>query len=383
MSIGKGTNYNAPLAARNLKIIPKWGIGYLVNTSRTILYYPTIALPDEAWLKQILLYWDQVATIVPARFHAEESYSRGNTLFKNSTMKYLLDENVYRTIWADRAFFRNHLEHHKMVEEFYEVVDSQEYKNFVGPQEDWQVDAKIFTDKILADTVDFLVERKLAKTKESFEYYVERKTALLYMSFLAKYLADIEAPLTIPATNIEFYRNFIYFQQNIGKKFACLSLILKDILPIPRQDVTLQKIMTFKKQRKLELQQFQEVIWKFEKDLGVSNSEDEVLENCIRFHNRIELEMQKLSDLFKDSKISVILGSLKSLIDLKSPTLWLTGAALGGNNIVKLATPFTWVGVGVAGAIQVSSFLVDERNKKRAIVRDSAFSYLYHVNEEL
>ncbi|MEO6889445.1 MAG: hypothetical protein ABI456_09165 [Ktedonobacteraceae bacterium] len=30
------------------------------------LYYPTIDIIDEAWLKTAMLYWNQILTIVPA-----------------------------------------------------------------------------------------------------------------------------------------------------------------------------------------------------------------------------------------------------------------------------------------------------------------------------
>ena len=35
--------------------------------AKQILYYPTIEIPDVAWLKNALLYWDEVSTIVPSR----------------------------------------------------------------------------------------------------------------------------------------------------------------------------------------------------------------------------------------------------------------------------------------------------------------------------
>jgi hypothetical protein len=35
---------------------------------RAILYYPTITLPPGGWLRQAILYWDQVGSIVPMRY---------------------------------------------------------------------------------------------------------------------------------------------------------------------------------------------------------------------------------------------------------------------------------------------------------------------------
>ncbi len=33
--------------------------------TRTILYYPHINIRNQSWLKQAVLYWDNVGTIVP------------------------------------------------------------------------------------------------------------------------------------------------------------------------------------------------------------------------------------------------------------------------------------------------------------------------------
>lgn len=351
-------------------------------TIKTIIYYPTIKLPQNTWLKQTLLYWDQVATIVPLRFHTEKSCNRENLLFKDPTIKYLVDENAYRAIWADRAFMYNHDEHRKMVEEFFNIINSPEYISFIGPNDKWKIDSEIFADKILNDTLEHLKEKKLAK-ENNYRYFLERKTALLYMSLLAKYLADIESTLTTPATDIECYRDFIYFPPNVIKKKHCFGLILNKILPIPNRNVSLKDIIEFKKRRKLELLKFHEVIWQFEKDLAKSADSTEALEICIHFANRIKIEIEELNQVLSDSRISTTLGTLKSLIDLKSPALWSTVGALSGKEIVNLPTNIMWAGVAVFGAIQVGKHLIDERNKKRATIRDSAFSYLYHINKNL
>jgi hypothetical protein len=355
-----------------------------MNTMRTILYYPAIAIPQGDWLKQTLLYWDQVASIVPARFHTEVSENGGRLLLEDPTIKYLIDENAYRTIWADRAFFRAHPEHRKMVEEFNNIVDSQEFINFLGPSNNWKLDSKIFADKILADSIEFLQERKLVRIEDDgFEYFLERKTALLYMSLLAKYLADLEVCLTIPATDVECYRDFMYFPANVSRNSNCLSLILKNMLLIPRNDVSLEDIIKFKKRRKLELLKFHEVIWQFEKELAESDNEKEAYEVCMRFSARIKIEMAELNEILDDARIATVFGTLKSLIDLKSPALWSTLGALSGKEIIDLPTSVMWAGAGVAGAVQVGAHLIDERNKKRAAMRNSAFSYLYYASKDL
>ena len=34
----------------------------------TILYYPTISIPSNQWLRHALLYWDEIGSIIPRRY---------------------------------------------------------------------------------------------------------------------------------------------------------------------------------------------------------------------------------------------------------------------------------------------------------------------------
>lgn len=40
----------------------------------SILYYPTIEIQNETWLKSALTFWDTVYRIVPAGYHPNDSY---------------------------------------------------------------------------------------------------------------------------------------------------------------------------------------------------------------------------------------------------------------------------------------------------------------------
>jgi len=51
------------------------------------LYYPTIDIPDEDWLKNAILFWDEISTIVPKTV---------NTPYKNRTSLVLRDEGILK-----------------------------------------------------------------------------------------------------------------------------------------------------------------------------------------------------------------------------------------------------------------------------------------------
>ena len=68
---------------------------------RTILYYPSIALPNNTWLRQALLYWDQISSVVPKDIHSREWM-----IDSNSEIDFLIDEDEYRAI-GPMALYEN------------------------------------------------------------------------------------------------------------------------------------------------------------------------------------------------------------------------------------------------------------------------------------
>jgi hypothetical protein len=63
-----------------------------MQSKRTILYYPSIRVPMTPWLRQVLLYWDEVSSIVP--YEVEN-----NAFFPISyDIQYLRDEGEFRPI---------------------------------------------------------------------------------------------------------------------------------------------------------------------------------------------------------------------------------------------------------------------------------------------
>jgi hypothetical protein len=62
------------------------------NIKRSILYYPTISIPTDRWLRQALLYWDEVGSIVPKNWDSENLISLG------ADIDFLADEGEFRPV---------------------------------------------------------------------------------------------------------------------------------------------------------------------------------------------------------------------------------------------------------------------------------------------
>jgi len=62
--------------------------------SQSILYYPTIDIQDSEWLRNAVLYWDEICSIVP--FEQYQGFS--------PELQYLQERNLYRAIYPQELF---------------------------------------------------------------------------------------------------------------------------------------------------------------------------------------------------------------------------------------------------------------------------------------
>ena len=90
---------------------------------RTILYYPTIDIPADDWLRNALLYWDEVSSIVPESSSIELS----------PTIIYLQEEEQFRRINPNLLFENMNLDISQMfIHEFFDIILSESFKSLVN-----------------------------------------------------------------------------------------------------------------------------------------------------------------------------------------------------------------------------------------------------------
>ena len=63
--------------------------------AQTILYYPTINIQDGTWLRNAILYWDEVSSIVPYENYPDFS----------PELLYLKELGVYKAVYPQSLFF--------------------------------------------------------------------------------------------------------------------------------------------------------------------------------------------------------------------------------------------------------------------------------------
>ncbi len=91
---------------------------------RSILYYPTIDIPSGPWLRQAILYWDEVGSIVPERM--EET---GDLSYREE-IRVLRDRGVFRPFRPEALTRVPRAEPilRKLDDEFRSLVTSSEFK---------------------------------------------------------------------------------------------------------------------------------------------------------------------------------------------------------------------------------------------------------------
>ncbi len=368
---------------------------------RNILYYPTIDIPNNNWLRNAVFYWDEVSSIVPM------DYIGKPVIELSRDIESLRDEGFFRPI-SPTSFFQSHKAQKyigDLEKEFLEIINGPEFRDHYNDKgEVFRIHKSklrynihrskvkripgysVFNDKMSRHVMHSLADKGLIdpKSLDSEWILVEPETALLYMSLLAKYIAEFDEHPTVIGTDNHYYEHMNFSIKSGQDKIPCFSSNLNEVLPSPAPDVSFNKIIEFKKDRRDELIKIRTVISEYENSISNSESFAEVKDHMANFFDQIEIEVNKLKECCSDSKISTISKSLKSLINIKSPTAIASFAAIAGKTteIAQLPTGYTMAGLFTVGGLELYHSYVNLRKERRAILRESSFSYLFHAERQ-
>lgn len=368
-----------------------------IGPKRTILYYPTISIPNSRWLRQALLYFDEVASIVPSDVFWSGEVGKALVPL-TPDIKYLQDEGAFRQIPPEFLFMQEQGDNweraHQLSDEFMEAIKSEPFKQLLDANKHPRKFVKLHKGKLegtnFLNITEYLSKKNLIKFDEQYPQYggewflVEANCALLYMSLLAQALADINKELIVTGTDRREYEHLVFDATSAHNGFACLDTRFVNMLPIPRDDVKLADILAFKKKQPDELLHFQQEIDTLQKKLSAATDQEEIKGILVDFSSSVQMGLNNLTQTLHDDKIATIVGSFKCIINAKSPATWIgvlvAAASLVG---VHIATaPVTVPLTAIVGTVEVGCHLINKRNEKRAKLRDSPFAYLYHAHKK-
>ena len=335
--------------------------------SRTILYYPSITIQNPNWIKKSILYWDQIGIIIPSEIYTHEYFNQDmDVLAKNQLLvEYHPEDSVKKGTNLKEEFI-----------ESYRTLPSRPSIDFDKGLNRY----KIFYGKIPDDLTEYLMEYAHARREDRW-LVLGRREGLLYMGLLAKYLANEEKDsLTVPGTDYRAYQNWLFQSSDPIKNLPGVAIGITDLLPVPREDVSLEDVIEFKRKRKIELSHFQETIDEWQDKIKKAENEVELRHISVRFGDRLKNEVEELDKMFRDAKIPFILGAVENVMAIQAPALITAMATLSQTNSIPIT--LTIAGAAVLGAISFRKYLLDTRNTHQEKLAANSFSYLYSAQRE-
>ena len=358
-----------------------------MSSTRTALYYPNLVITNKRWVRQALLYWDDIGSIVPEPIWNEHPYFE----LEDEETNQLNAAGLYRPFFPEklRRDFGSSLEK-SFYEEFFNRLDHFRAQR---PFDLLKSADKLYELKEMkSGFFDELEIRNLATRKLDGKVriaesghpiiFVESNTANIYMSLLAEYLANHDKNITIPATDRNDCLDLAYIATDIEKKQECAKVLLNNILPVPSSGVSLDRIIDFRQDHRTDLLKFRKVVDQFEKDLKLITDKRDVLDKSRQFEEDLEREVRLLTESLSDRRIETIFGSLDVIINSDQPEWW---PIVMGSGLVAIGTgAFVLCAIGgfaLGAGVQVSKYLVKRNIERNELLRDSPYSCVYHLQE--
>ena len=347
--------------------------------AQTILYYPTINIQDSAWLRNAILYWDEVSSIVPYENYPDFS----------SELLYLQELGVYKAVYPQELFFSEFAgDFCAAIVKRISAYERSRVRNRKNGIQNGRV--RMHKNKIYAPALHELIHyRKLPP--QLLDYFgdkrfindynidgwmeIDSKIAQIYMRTLAEYSIKCSGKDIVLGTDTSTHSREIYSpsRNRVDLQAQCCKINIENCLPQPSMDVGFEDILEFKNRRKDELNAFRAKIRELETNIYNADSPELIRHYETQF---IE-EWQQCSDDFyrvlKESRITFFLSSLISLVaipfvgQLLSPHL---GQEL--TSAIQTGAPLLNIGIGY----------FDYRNKISPAKADGGFSYIIKANRD-
>lgn len=209
------------------------------------LYFPYINLPDNNWLYLMLLYWDQLSSIVPSAYiyNPEELSPHMPTLMREGLVIPVHPQDFLHDMTDFDKPFLSYIRHH---------IRRRQVKN-VDPRER----VSIHIEK-LGKVADELVDLHLATPAEYPWFEMDPWVANVFMSYLASVIGSLPEIDSAPVTNdAACFRLLGGYQGGVyPERVRLRQLVLEELFPFPKGQLTLNKVVKFKEKYGNELARF-------------------------------------------------------------------------------------------------------------------------------
>lgn len=345
---------------------------------RRILYYPTINITDGIWLRNALLYWDEISSIMPYQ----------NDDFEISPeIQNLMDTHYYVPTRPDDIMYSD------LYSEFIDEVKikineynprlhksgnfSSIHKSKVEP-----TFCHLHNSKISYDILPLLQEKSEILYSENGQWiYIEEELSNIYMAVLAKYLAAINYEDTVIGSDKQSNEDYVYKTKTATCRHNNRQPFLNykcSILPIPNMDTSIEEIIDFKRSRADELLKFRQQLNAFEERLSNASDIVEIKSLCIEFEEKLAINANDIQRVMKERRWRLKPSLMNTLVGISLPGIL--------NTIEMFGVPInlTYKGIGIAAGTALSIYLSfkDAGNIRRSGLVDNPYSYIYHARME-
>ena len=353
------------------------------------LYYPTIDIKNDAWLKTAVLFWDEISTIVPASIAIP---------YKETATQYLSDEGIIKaiTVNPDHEFIES------LTDDTINYLNTNEGFQLLTQQYDRS--ATIHRDKLprevsrlfdlhpekLPYEIQHLLRNNL--TREGW-YRVNSEFSTFYMTLLANKICDrnsiallTDNTLISNLTDKVRLDNQIAIRENRNNDFdyrhnekyinltqGLLTNLIIDSIAV--KSSSLEDIVNFKKKHKDELGLFRTNIAKLTSSVSTEKSLDAI--------------RQEVEDIYTDEflpsynnfKKSLSSSGIKWVSDNFMKISYLsTGATALPMALLGLALPQALIaGAGISLITSLISYNVEKSEK----IRTNPYSYLLAAEKHI
>ena len=342
---------------------------------QTILYYPKINIQDGAWLRNAILYWDEVSSIVP-----DASYSD-----LSPELLYLQKLGVYKAVYPQDLFFS------EFAEDFCDAIVKRisaydrrrtrstydEIENSSGRVRKRKIYAPALHElihyrKLPPRILDYFGNRKYIDDYADGWLEIDQNIAQIYMRTLAEYSIKCSGKDIVLGTdritpNQEIYREF---HNHADLQTQCCKINIENCLPQPSMDIGFEDILEFKTKRKDELHAFRAKIKELETNIYKADSPELIRHFETQFIEEWQQCSQDFYKVLRDSRIKFYLSSLISLVAIPFVSQCLS--SLIGQDLtpaIQTGAQFLALGIGY----------FDYRGKISPAKADGAFSYIFNA----
>ena len=339
--------------------------------SNTILYYPTIEIENTRWIKNTLLYWDKISTIVPYKdYHMSENIS------------ILESYNAYEPIYPEDIFERNadgFLE--KLERRLGEVPRRDSEEAFIN-------ESKMFYMHGMKIMEQYPEVKRLFETAPSVNgewIRIGKRAATAYMKTLAEFAVSGNEKMVIGTDRASKVGCFSNGYGDDIEANAWFELIFNSSVPMPAEDVPLEVILEFKTKHRRELVDFQTEISCLRHNISCCTNNEDIKECWDYFSKETAAALVMAETSLKEYGINNIKGSLKTGLNSLVPTDILVESMFHMPEILNFLgeniDPQS-IALGAAGAIVLNAISTGAKNVYgKYKMSKSNFAYIMHADK--